>query len=170
MTEKQHSLSEAAELLGVTTKTLRNWDKRGILETTRTAGGHRRIANSEIERLQNKIGDNSMTEKISKATESATRVGTAGLEKPLLKPTVARLAESKNPDEVIDFTRNMIHSIEDELNARLTDEEYQTFEELIFSVHDRGLPKVDLLKRPGYLEGIRRPGYLEEATVLFGGA
>ena len=51
MTEKQYSLSEAAELLGVTTKTLRNWDKQGKLRATRTEGGHRRVSGGEIARL-----------------------------------------------------------------------------------------------------------------------
>jgi putative resolvase len=50
--EKLLSLSEAAEVLGVTTQTLRNWDRADKIKTVRTVGSHRRIPVSEIERLQ----------------------------------------------------------------------------------------------------------------------
>ncbi|MHA1337882.1 MAG: MerR family DNA-binding transcriptional regulator [Promethearchaeota archaeon] len=37
------SISKAAEVLGVCTKTLRRWDQRGLLKPDfRTKGGHRR--------------------------------------------------------------------------------------------------------------------------------
>jgi len=47
------TLSKTSKILGVTTKTLRNWDKQGKIKTERTPGGHRRIPVSEIERLTN---------------------------------------------------------------------------------------------------------------------
>jgi excisionase family DNA binding protein len=50
--EKLLSLSKAAEALGVTTQTLRNWDKAKKIKTMRTVGSHRRVPISEIERLQ----------------------------------------------------------------------------------------------------------------------
>jgi excisionase family DNA binding protein len=50
--EKLLSLSEAAKILGVTTQTLRNWDRAGKIKTIRTLGAHRRISVSEIEKLQ----------------------------------------------------------------------------------------------------------------------
>lgn len=51
MTEHTN-LSEASRLLQVSQKTLRRWDKEGKIKTIRTAGGHRRIPSSEIDRLQ----------------------------------------------------------------------------------------------------------------------
>jgi putative resolvase len=47
------TLSKVSKILGVTTKTLRNWDRDGKIKTERTPGGHRRIPSSEIDRLTN---------------------------------------------------------------------------------------------------------------------
>ena len=49
--EKHYSLKKAAELLGVTTQTLRNWDNSGKIYTIRTPGNQRRIPENEIIRL-----------------------------------------------------------------------------------------------------------------------
>ena len=49
--EEYISLSKAAGLLGVTTKTIRNWDDKGKIRTVRTPGNHRRIPVSEVTRL-----------------------------------------------------------------------------------------------------------------------
>ena len=49
--EKFYSLSEAAKILSVTTKTLRAWDNSGKIITIRTPGNQRRIPESEILRL-----------------------------------------------------------------------------------------------------------------------
>lgn len=49
--EKLISLKKAAEILDVTTQTLRNWDKTGKLKPVRTLGGHRKYKESEIMRL-----------------------------------------------------------------------------------------------------------------------
>ena len=49
--EKHYTLKKAAELLGVTTQTLRNWDNAGKISTIRTPGNQRRIPESEIARL-----------------------------------------------------------------------------------------------------------------------
>ena len=49
--EKHYSLKKAAELLGVTTQTLRNWDNAGKIHTIRTPGNQRRIPENEITRL-----------------------------------------------------------------------------------------------------------------------
>jgi len=49
--EKHYTLLKAAELLGVTTQTLRNWDNAGKIRTVRTPGNQRRIPESEIARL-----------------------------------------------------------------------------------------------------------------------
>ena len=45
------TVSEAAERLGVSYSTLKQWIYKGAVRTTRTAGGHHRVAESEIERL-----------------------------------------------------------------------------------------------------------------------
>ena len=45
------TLGEAAEALGVSASTLRRWAESGRIATTRTAGGHRRFAVSEVSRL-----------------------------------------------------------------------------------------------------------------------
>jgi molybdopterin-binding protein len=45
------TVSDAAERLGVGYSTLKQWIYRGTIRTTRTAGGHHRIAESELERL-----------------------------------------------------------------------------------------------------------------------
>lgn len=46
------SVSIAAARLGVCTKTIRRWDKRGLIECYRTPGNHRRIPLREIARIE----------------------------------------------------------------------------------------------------------------------
>jgi putative resolvase len=46
------TLSTVSKLLGVTVRSLRKWSDEGKLKTIRTEGGHRRVAVSEIRRLQ----------------------------------------------------------------------------------------------------------------------
>ncbi len=43
--------TDAAQLAGVSYPTLKQWIYKGKIRTTRTAGGHHRIARSEIERV-----------------------------------------------------------------------------------------------------------------------
>ena len=50
--EKTLSIQEAAELLKVTTKTLRRWEASGLLVPARTTGGHRRYLLSQIQDLK----------------------------------------------------------------------------------------------------------------------
>lgn len=45
------TLGEAAKALGVSTDTLRRWDRAGKLDVTRDERGRRRVAQAEIERL-----------------------------------------------------------------------------------------------------------------------
>jgi molybdopterin-binding protein len=47
-----HSLGDAARLLGVSVDTLRRWDSAGKLKTTRDASGRRRVSAAEVERLR----------------------------------------------------------------------------------------------------------------------
>ena len=50
------TVREAAERLGVGYSTLKQWIYKGSVRTTRTDGGHHRIAESEVERLLAKEG------------------------------------------------------------------------------------------------------------------
>ncbi len=45
-------ICEAANLLGVSKETLRNWDRTGSLKALRTKGSHRRYRLSDIEKVQ----------------------------------------------------------------------------------------------------------------------
>lgn len=50
------SVSQAAKALHVSSDTLRNWDKKGLIESTRSKGGARRFTRDEIKRLQKELG------------------------------------------------------------------------------------------------------------------
>ena len=50
--EQLITISEAAKQLGLTKKTLQDWDNDGKLVALRTAGGHRRYRQSDIAKLQ----------------------------------------------------------------------------------------------------------------------
>jgi molybdopterin-binding protein len=45
------TVSEAAERLGVSYSTLKQWIYKGSIRTSTTAGGHHRVAEAEVERL-----------------------------------------------------------------------------------------------------------------------
>ncbi len=51
------SLSKASQILGVTTRTLVEWDNTGKIKAVRTPGNHRRIPMEEIERLKGEDAD-----------------------------------------------------------------------------------------------------------------
>ncbi len=50
------SISQAAKALQVSADTLRDWDKKGLIETGRSKGGARRFTRDEIKRLQAELG------------------------------------------------------------------------------------------------------------------
>jgi len=50
--DKLINIKEASQLLGVTTKSLRNWERDGKITSSKTKGGHRRYLLSEIQKLQ----------------------------------------------------------------------------------------------------------------------
>ena len=50
------TVRQAAERLGIGYSTLKHWIYRGEVRTTRTAGGHHRIGEAEIERLLARTG------------------------------------------------------------------------------------------------------------------
>ena len=49
--DKLYNISKAAEILGVTPKTLRVWDKENKLKPILTSGGHRRYRESDINKI-----------------------------------------------------------------------------------------------------------------------
>lgn len=50
------TVRQAAERLGIGYSTLKHWIYRGEVRTTRTAGGHHRLADAEVERLLARTG------------------------------------------------------------------------------------------------------------------
>ncbi|MFV1917394.1 MAG: MerR family DNA-binding transcriptional regulator, partial [Patescibacteria group bacterium] len=71
------TIAEAAQILRVSTKTLRRWEDRNVLVADRTIGGHRRYAFSEISALKRKKGRKRITDarvrqRIVKAPEVKT--------------------------------------------------------------------------------------------------
>ena len=62
---EQLPLSKASKILGVTTKTLRNWDDAGKIKTVRTSGNHRRIPIEEINRLKGETQDSLRTKTLA---------------------------------------------------------------------------------------------------------
>jgi putative resolvase len=63
--------SKASRMLGVTTKTLRQWHRDGKLSASRTPGGHRRISLEEIRRIKGEVDQD------RSATLAYCRVSTA---------------------------------------------------------------------------------------------
>jgi len=49
MKDKIFSISEAAEYLGVSALTLRNWESKAKVRAFRTPGGHRRFRKSDLD-------------------------------------------------------------------------------------------------------------------------
>lgn len=45
-------IGETARLLGVSVGTVRRWEDGGLIRSERTAGGQRRFARSEVERVK----------------------------------------------------------------------------------------------------------------------
>ena len=65
-----HSIGEVAEMLSITVQTLRNWEKKGKIKSVRSAGGHRKFEDTEINRVLGK------TETQSRKTLVYARVST----------------------------------------------------------------------------------------------
>ena len=55
--DKLYSISKTAEILDVTPKTLRIWDKENKLKPILTSGGHRRYKESDIKSMMGYVGD-----------------------------------------------------------------------------------------------------------------
>ena len=72
------SVQFAARRLGVSPHTIRRWTSSGFLPCTRTAGGHRRIREEDIDELADFIGGrNHLAERLARERELDTLVDTA---------------------------------------------------------------------------------------------
>ena len=72
------SVQLAARRLGVSPHTIRRWTASGFLPCTRTAGGHRRIKQEDIDELTHLIGGrNHLTARLARERELETLVETA---------------------------------------------------------------------------------------------
>lgn len=179
--EEYLSLSKAADLLGVSKKTLRNWDEQGKLRTARTPGNHRRIPVTEITRLlqEEQNGEDDLSwkvlgvdmnsgEKSTSATitpsEYRAHLKRFGLED-VEDLDIGRLDSALTPelnlegefnrDEVTQFVRALAHKIEDILDSRLTDREFQNINNIVTQVHERTIKSKPKIIRP-----VIRPGYI----------
>lgn len=63
--ERLITVSDAAQRLGVTKKTLQVWDNDGKLIALRTAGGHRRYRQSDIEKLQGTVRESASLNQVA---------------------------------------------------------------------------------------------------------
>jgi len=52
MSKQVYTATEAARALGISLDTLRRWDRKGLIETTRDRGNRRQVSAAELERLQ----------------------------------------------------------------------------------------------------------------------
>ena len=72
------SVQLAARRLGVSPHTIRRWTSSGFLPCTRTAGGHRRIKQEDIDDLAHLIGDsNHLAARLAREREVETLVATS---------------------------------------------------------------------------------------------
>ena len=72
------SVQHAARRLGVSPHTIRRWTASGFLPCTRTAGGHRRIKQEDIDELTHLIGGrNHLAARLARERELETLVSTA---------------------------------------------------------------------------------------------
>jgi molybdopterin-binding protein len=55
-TRRFYRVGEAAERLGVSSQTLKQWIYKGTLRTVQTAGGHHRVSDAEVERFLARTG------------------------------------------------------------------------------------------------------------------
>ncbi|MEK7559377.1 MAG: MerR family DNA-binding transcriptional regulator [Patescibacteria group bacterium] len=78
------TIQQAASLLGVSTKTLRRWEAKGILIPQRTAGNQRRYTNSQIENYLSKKNGVSEVKRDSQAASQETALADSDSKTPSL--------------------------------------------------------------------------------------
>ena len=69
------SSSEAAYLLGVSTDTLRRWEKEGKLTSSRTEGGHRRYKKKGLNKLLSILTEGKATRLVLTTKDRLLRFG-----------------------------------------------------------------------------------------------
>ena len=58
----------AAERMGIGYSTLKQWIHQGKIRTTRTAGGHHRLSEAEVERMLTRQSPSAQTRRVAKPT------------------------------------------------------------------------------------------------------
>lgn len=56
MDKQLYTTTQVAKIFGVTPRTIQMWSDSGMIEVTKTLGGHRRITAEEVERLAKELG------------------------------------------------------------------------------------------------------------------
>lgn len=56
MEEQLYTTTKVAKIFGVTPRTIQMWADSGMIEVTKTLGGHRRITAQEVDRLARELG------------------------------------------------------------------------------------------------------------------
>lgn len=92
------SVKQAAHRLGVSTMTIRRWTQTGFLPCQRTAGGHRRIADEDVDDLVRHIGGSSHL--------IARRARERELET-LVETSIAVTSQLDLPDLLVEIARHM---------------------------------------------------------------
>lgn len=54
--ERQYTTGEVADLLQVSLSTVKKWIGQGLITTTSTLGGHKRIGQTELDRIRKEMG------------------------------------------------------------------------------------------------------------------
>jgi excisionase family DNA binding protein len=57
LSTKSYTTQEVAELFGITGRTVQMWADSGVINASKTPGGHRRISEDEVERLSIRINN-----------------------------------------------------------------------------------------------------------------
>lgn len=99
--DKLYSISKTAEILDVTPKTLRIWDKENKLKPILTSGGHRRYKESDIKsiidgKIKYDIPDKNIIRKILYLDIELTKNRSIGVDETIIDNQVITLSEGFN--------------------------------------------------------------------------
>ena len=80
MAQELYTTTQTAKIFGVTPRTIQMWADSGMIQVTKTLGGHRRITAEEVERLAEKLGKKlpHMEEAMSSSTAETVKPHAAG--------------------------------------------------------------------------------------------
>jgi len=104
-TQELLTIAQAAELLGVHPRTLRQWADRGHVAHLQTPGGHRRFLRAELERFVQRMGERAGGQNLAKAATKAIRAAITG------DPGSSPARRSKFPVELTDEQRAGMRSV-----------------------------------------------------------